>query len=102
MQVQAIGTPRLAVPNDLGVRSELTYRRVFEEYGTLHTWAGLPLDLPLAVLGLAAALVATWRSVRQRTPLGPHTLLLCWTIAIFVMSTVNLGFFSRRTTLRHR
>jgi hypothetical protein len=94
MQEQAIGTPRLAVPDDLGVRSGLTYRRVFEEYGTVHTRTGLPLDLPLATLGLATALVATWRSVRRRTPLGPRTLLLCWTVAIFVVSTVNLGFIS--------
>jgi hypothetical protein len=94
MQEQAIGTPRLAVPDDLSVRSGLTYRRVFEEYGTMHSRIGLPLDLPLATVGLATALIATWRSVRRRAPLGPRTLLLCWTVAIFVVSTVNLGFIS--------
>ena len=60
----------------------------------MHARLGLPLDLPLAILGLATTLGATWRSVRRRMPFGPRTLLLCWTVAIFAVSTVNLGFLS--------
>jgi hypothetical protein len=69
-------------------------RRTFHDWGTFEVRLGLPLDAPLAGLGLAATLLATWRSIRRRQPLGPPTLLLCWTVAVYGVSTVNLGFDS--------
>jgi hypothetical protein len=94
MEQQAIGTPRLAIPHDVGVRAATMVRRTFRDWGTFETRLGLPLDAPLAGLGLAATLLATWRSIRRHQPLGPPTLLLCWTVAVYAVSTVNLGFDS--------
>ena len=94
MQQQALGTPRLAIPDDLSVRAEVMVRRTFLDWGTFQERFGVPLDALLAVVGLGATLVATWRSIRQRVPLGPSTLLLCWTLAVYGVSTVNFGFDS--------
>ncbi|MGE3910680.1 MAG: hypothetical protein AB7K36_15060 [Chloroflexota bacterium] len=94
MQQQALGTPRLAVPNDLGVRAALIYERTFEDYGTFQEWLELPLDAVLAGAGLGLMLFATWRTLRQREVPGPLTLLLCWTAATYIISTVALGFDS--------
>jgi 4-amino-4-deoxy-L-arabinose transferase-like glycosyltransferase len=94
MAQQAIGTPRLAVPDELDVRAALMYRRTFLDFGTFQTWLGVPLDGLLTALGLAIALVLSWRTVRRRELLGPPTLLLCWMVATYVISTVNLGFDS--------
>jgi hypothetical protein len=94
MEQQALGTPRLAIPDDLRVRSAMMFRRTFLDWGTFDERFGAPIDAPLAAVGLGATLVATWRSVRRRVPPGPPTLLLCWTLAVYVVSTVNLGFDS--------
>jgi 4-amino-4-deoxy-L-arabinose transferase-like glycosyltransferase len=94
MQQQALGTPRLAVPDDVRTRAALTYRRTFLDYGTFQAWLGVALDLALAAGGLGVTLVATWRSWRRRCPLGPPTLLLCWTLTTYVVSVANLGFDS--------
>ena len=94
MEQQALGTPRLAIPNDVSVRATMMYRRTFEDWGTFDARAGLPLDGPLAALGLGVVAFATWRSIRRREALGPPALLLCWTLAVYVVSTVNFGFDS--------
>jgi hypothetical protein len=94
MEYQAAETPRLAVAPDLGVRSELMFRRTFLDNGTFQTWLGWPLDVPLFLIGLGVACLATWRALRRHDVLGPPTWLLCWTLATFVISTVNLGFDS--------
>jgi len=94
MQQQALKTPRLAVPDDLGVRAALMYRRTFQDYGTFQAWLRLPLDVVLAVVGLGITIRASWRAVRRRAEPGPPLLLLCWTLAIYGISTVNLGFDS--------
>ena len=94
MVQQGIGTPRLAIPNSVGVRAEMLYRRTFQDWGTFETRLGLPLDAPLAAVGLGIAALATWRSIRRREAPGPFALLLCWTVAVFVVSTLNFGFDS--------
>ncbi|MCC7371173.1 MAG: glycosyltransferase family 39 protein [Chloroflexi bacterium] len=94
MQQQAIGTPRLAVPDDLTVRAALMHRRTFVDFGTLHRWLGLPLDAGLTVLGAGVALAASWRAARRTATLGPPALLLCWAASTYIISTVALGFDS--------
>ena len=94
MEQQAIGTPRLAVPTDLGDRSTLMFRRTFQDWGTFDRRLGLPLDAPLTAIGFGAVLVATWRSIRVREALGPAALVLCWASSVFVVSTLNFGFDS--------
>jgi 4-amino-4-deoxy-L-arabinose transferase-like glycosyltransferase len=94
MEAQALGTPRLAIPNDVAVRAAMMYRRTFEDWGTFEARSGLPLDGPLAALGLGVVAFATWRSIRRREVLGPPALVLCWTLAVYVVSTVNFGFDS--------
>ena len=94
MEQQAIGTPRLAIPNDLAVRATMLYRRTFEDWGTFAMRSGLPLDAPLAAAGLGVVAFATWRSIRRREAFGPPALLLCWTAAVYLVSTVNFGFDS--------
>jgi hypothetical protein len=94
MEQQALGTPRLAVPDDLGRRTSLMFERTFRDWGLFEQRTGLPVDGPLAAAGLALALVATWRSARRRDPPGPEALLLCWAVAVYGVSTVTLGFDS--------
>jgi hypothetical protein len=94
MEQQALGTPRLAVPDDIFVRAEVTYRRTFLDWGTFEDRLGLPIDGPLTAVGLAVTAAATWQSLRRRQALGPMTLLLCWTLSVYIISTVNLGFDS--------
>jgi hypothetical protein len=94
MREQALGTPRLAVPDDLGVRAALLSRRTFLEYGTFQRWLGVPLDAVLMTAGLAIALVLSWRTARRAGMLGPPALLFCWTVATYAVTTVNLGFDS--------
>jgi hypothetical protein len=94
MLQQGIGTPRLAVADDITTRAGLMFRRTFLDWGTFQDWLGVPLDVPLTVLGLAVTVAVTWRSVRHHLPLGPPTLLLCWSLSTYVVSTANLGFDS--------
>jgi len=94
MEQQALGTPRLAIPNDVTVRAAMMYRRTFLDWGTFEARFGLPLDAPLAAIGLGVVAFVTWRAIRRRESLGPPTLLLCWTAAVYVVSTVNFGFDS--------
>jgi hypothetical protein len=94
MELQALGTPRLAVPDDLGARASLMYRRAFLEHATLDHWLGVPLDLPLAVLGLCLVALVTWWALRRDNLPGPPAVLACCAVAVYVVSTVNLGFDS--------
>jgi 4-amino-4-deoxy-L-arabinose transferase-like glycosyltransferase len=94
MEQQAIGTPRLAIPNEIGARASMMYRRTFQDWGTFQTRLGLPLDAPLAAIGLGVVMLATSRSIRRREALGPTGLLLSWTVATYVFSTLNFGFDS--------
>lgn len=94
MAQQALGTPRLAVPDDLGVRAELLYRRTFSDWGIFEQWIGVPLGGPLAAAGLVLVALITWRALRYRLDLGAPTLLFCWAVTTFALSTINLGFDS--------
>ena len=94
MRQQAIGTPRLAVENDLGVRAALMHERTYLDYGTFQTWLGVPLDGLLTVVGLGIALAVSWRAARRGSMFGPPMLLVCWMVATYAISTINLGFDS--------
>ena len=94
MAQQAIGTPRLAIPDDVRVRAGTIFQRTFLDWGIFETRFGLPLDAPLAAIGLGAVVLATWRSIRRREALGPPALLLCWAVAVYGVSTVSFGFDS--------
>ncbi len=94
MQQQALGTPRLAIPDDVRVRAGMLFGRTFQDWGTFESRLGLPLDAPLAAIGLGVIVLATWRSIRRREVLGPPALLLCWTLAVYGVSTLNFGFDS--------
>jgi hypothetical protein len=94
MELQALGTPRLAVPEDFSVRAGMMVNRTFVEYGTLQNRLGVPLDVPLAAVGLAVVAFSTWRSLRRRETLGPQTLLLCCTISVFAVSIATFGYDS--------
>jgi hypothetical protein len=94
MEQQALGTPRLAIPPDFGLRAAVMFERTFRDWGLFEQRAGLPIDGPLAAVGVVVILGVSWRSVRRRDPPGPETLLLCWTVAVFGVTTATLGFDS--------
>jgi hypothetical protein len=94
MEIQAVGTPRLAVPDDLGARASLMFRRAFLDYGTLDARVGIPLDVLLAAVGLGLLALATWRAIRGRDLPGPPAVLGCCAASVYVVSTANLGFDS--------
>jgi 4-amino-4-deoxy-L-arabinose transferase-like glycosyltransferase len=94
MEQQALGTPRLAIPDDLGIRASVMFERTFRDWGLFEQRTGLPIDGPLAAVGLVLVIVATWRSARRRDPPGSEALVLCWAVAVYGVSTVTLGFDS--------
>ena len=94
MEQQALGTPRLAIPEEPGTRTGMLLRRTFRDWGTFETRFGVPLDAPLTAIGLGVVLVTCWRSLRRRETPGPPLLLLCLTVAVFVVSALNFGFDS--------
>jgi hypothetical protein len=94
MEQQALGTPRLAIPDDLAIRASIMFERTFRDWGLFEQRTGLPIDGPLAAVGLALVAVTTWRSARRRDLPGQETLLFCWAVAVFGVSTMTLGFDS--------
>ncbi len=94
MLAQAQGTPRLAVPPEIGARAALMYQRTFAEFGTVQAWTRVPADALLAAIALGVVALSSWRSLRQAAVPGPSLLLLTWIVATYVISTVNLGFNS--------
>jgi hypothetical protein len=94
MALQAEGTPRLAVPPEIGARAALMYQRTFAEFGTVQSRTGLPLDALLMAGGLVAVALVSRRTLRSTGLPAPSLLLLTWTISTYGVSTVNLGFNS--------
>ena len=64
MEQQAIGTPRLAIPDDVQVRASTMFQRTFREWGAFEARSGLPLDAPLVAIGLGVVVFGTWQSIR--------------------------------------
>lgn len=94
MEIQALGTPRLAVPDDIGARASLMYERAFLDYGTLDARVGIPLDVLVALVGFGLLVLATWRALRRGDLPGPAAVLGCCVVSVYGISTLTLGFDS--------
>ncbi|MCC7369612.1 MAG: phospholipid carrier-dependent glycosyltransferase [Chloroflexi bacterium] len=82
-----------AVPPDLIARVERVGRRAFGSWGTPGVVTPIAADALLVPVGVALLAWRAFRSLRRGTA-GRELLLLCWSLATYVIVTVNLGFDS--------
>lgn len=88
---QAVLSENEAVPPGLQVRLQLLGERALVELATLNKRTGIPLDVPLVALGLAALVVSMLRQRRLESLLGPESfMILCCLVGVLGLAP-NLG-----------
>jgi len=94
MAAQRQTWPSDAVPDGLAAHLQRLAQRSFDDYGSLAPIDPIPLDLPLALLGLVVALAAAWREQSSSGAPGRYSLFLCWVLATYAGSVALLGWDS--------
>ena len=87
--------PNVAI-RDLGDRVTVILDRALVR----RTWASatlrVPVDVPLAAIGVGSLLLLSWRDWRQRRLIGPAAVVILWLLAYLVGITWGYGYDQAR------